>query len=71
VDKPPDIYQMTVHLFDGVWSPSCANYALHRTAQDHQECFDPEVVRTVMDNFYFDDCLKSVATEDAAVLSYF
>jgi len=43
------------------------NYALRRTAQDHQECFDPEVVRTVMDNFYVDDCLKSVATEDGAV----
>jgi len=68
LDKPPDIYRMTVHLFGGVWSPSCANYALRRTAQDQQECFDPEVVRTVMDNFYVDDCLKSVATEDGAVL---
>ena len=32
---------MTVHLFGGVWSPSCASFALKRVAEDHRDEFDP------------------------------
>ncbi|XP_053274096.1 uncharacterized protein LOC128436341 [Pleuronectes platessa] len=58
---------MKVHLFGAVSSPSCANYALRRTADDNAEHFPHEVVNTVKCNFYVDDCLKSVASEEVAV----
>ena len=61
------IYRMAVHLFGGIWSPSCANYALKRTADDNHKDFDIEAVTTVKQNFYVDDCLKSVISEDAAI----
>jgi len=60
-------YRMTVHLFGGVWSPSCAAYALHRTAEDNEDKFSPEVVRAIHDNFYVDDCLISCSDEESAI----
>ena len=54
---------MTSHLFGGVWSPSCAAYALQKTALDNQDDFDACAVTTVQDNLYVDDCLFS--TPDA------
>ena len=59
--------QMLVHLFGGVWSPSCANFALRKTAEDNRHLYDEDVADTVLKNFYVDDCLKSVSTEDRAV----
>lgn len=58
---------MKVHLFGAVSSPSCANYALRRTAEDNAQHFSPAVVSTVKSNFYVDDCLKSMASEEEAV----
>nr|XP_055049230.1 uncharacterized protein LOC129434322 isoform X1 [Misgurnus anguillicaudatus] len=66
-DKPPKHYRMTAHLFGGVWSPSAANFALQRVAEDNHEKFTADTVETVKQNFYVDDCLKSVPTEDAAI----
>ncbi|XP_046578260.1 uncharacterized protein LOC124285989 [Haliotis rubra] len=63
----PDVYRMTVHLFGGVWSPSCASYALRRTAEDNSATYDPKVVQTVLENFYVDDCLKSLMTETETI----
>ncbi|KAK4300422.1 hypothetical protein Pmani_027386 [Petrolisthes manimaculis] len=63
----PAVYRMNVHLFGGVWSPSCANFALQLTANDHEKDFSPEVIRTVLKNFYVDDCLKSVSCDDDAI----
>ena len=60
LEKVPQVYRMAVHLFGGVWSPSCAAYALRRTAQDHASKYHPETVKTVLGNFYVDDCLKSI-----------
>ena len=40
-------YQMLVHLFGGVWSPSCSNFALKKTAEDNANDFNDEVVFTV------------------------
>ena len=31
----PMFYRVTVHPFGGMWSPSCATFALHRTLKDH------------------------------------
>ncbi|XP_028394892.1 uncharacterized protein LOC114519037 [Dendronephthya gigantea] len=67
LSKDPEEYEMRVHLFGGASSPSCANFALKRTAKDNQAEFDPKVIETVERNFYVDDCLKSVSEEEEAV----
>ena len=54
-------------VFGCVSSPSCASFALRRTATDNQDQFDEETVETVRKNFYVDDCLKSVQSEQDAV----
>ncbi|KAK0135655.1 hypothetical protein N1851_028490 [Merluccius polli] len=64
--QAPQEYRMKVHLFGAASSPSCANYALRRTADDNAEHFPPEVVSTVKNNFYVDDCLCSMASEEEA-----
>ena len=64
--QPLKQYRMTVHVFGATSSPSCANYALRRTAEDNAKAFGPEVESTIRNNFYVDDCLKSVATEQEA-----
>ena len=70
-DDDPDnkisVLRMTSHLFGGVWSPSCANYALRRVVYDHGVNYDSEVCSTVLNNFYVDDCLKSVENESDAI----
>lgn len=60
-------YRMRVHLFGAVSSPGCANYALRRTAEDNASEFPPEVISTVNNNFYVDDCLKSTASEEDTI----
>ena len=60
MDKEPEEFQMLVHLFGGVSSPSCANYALQKTADDNVEHFDKDTIRTVRRNFYVDGCVKFV-----------
>ena len=65
VDKAPEEFQMLVHRFGGVSSPSCASYALWRTADDNAGNFDEDTMRTVR-NFYIDDCLKSVVDDQQA-----
>ncbi|XP_057687730.1 uncharacterized protein LOC130913275 [Corythoichthys intestinalis] len=66
-EHPPVEYRMTVHLFGAVSSPSCANYALRKTADDHAGQFPAEVVATVKNNFYVDDLLKSLSSEKEAI----
>ena len=58
---------MAVHLFSRVSTPSCANFALKKTAKDNHSTFSPEAVHTVKHNFYVDDCLKSVPTDESAI----
>ena len=48
-------------------SPSCANFALRKTADDNKANFEPEIMNTVKRNFYVDDCLKSVKSEQVAI----
>ena len=67
LDNQPEEYQMRVHLFGGASSPSCANFALKRTAEHNIEGFDPQTIETVKRNFYVDDCLKSVESEDNTI----
>ena len=66
-NKDPEDYQMLVHLFGAASSPSCANFGLKQTADDNQEMFSEEAVRTLRRNFYVDHCLKSVKGETKAI----
>ncbi|XP_071085478.1 uncharacterized protein [Haliotis cracherodii] len=59
-----EVFRMTSHLFGGIWSSSCANYALRKTAADNADDFDKDTIQTVTDNFYVDDCLKSVDSKE-------
>lgn len=65
--QTPGQYRMTVHLFWATSSPSCASYALKRTAEDARNKLPQEVVDTVLQNFYVDDYLNSVSTESHAI----
>ncbi|KAK0131196.1 hypothetical protein N1851_034101 [Merluccius polli] len=67
VSLPPVEHRMTVHLFGAVSSPSCANFALRQTAKDNRSSISPEVMSTIETNFYVDDCLKCVETEEQAI----
>ena len=67
IDEPPEEYKMLVHIFGAKSSPCCANKALSMTAQDNEENYPPEVIRTVRRNFCVDDVLKSVPNIDQAV----
>jgi hypothetical protein len=62
----PLVYRMNVHLFGATSSPSCCNFALHRTAEKHKDDFLPNVAETVMTNMYVDDCLTSKSTKEDA-----
>ena len=64
---PPDTYKMMVHIFGAADSPSCANYALQRTARDHADKFNETAVKTVLRDFYVDDMMISVASETEAI----
>ena len=54
---------MALHLFGGVSSPSCANFALKKTAEDNRATFSPQAAHTVKHNFYVDDCLSKELRE--------
>jgi len=58
-----EVYRMCVHLFGGVWSPSCASFAMRRVAADHKVNFPEDSTQTVLKNFYA-DCLKAVGTTE-------
>jgi hypothetical protein len=58
---------MNVDLFGGASSPSCASFALRKTAEDYQTEFDPITAETVRRNFYVDDCLKSLQSDAKAI----
>ena len=69
LDKEPEEFRMLVHLFSGVWSPSCAGFALRKTVMDHAEkCED--VIETEQCNSYVDDLSKSLNTSNDAVMMY-
>ena len=67
VDRPSEEYRMTVHIFGATSSPSCANYALKRTAMDNKEHYSAEVSQVIQHNFYVDDMLKSVSTNEQGI----
>ena len=66
VSVEPRDFRMTVHIFGAASSPSCSNFALRRTVDDCQGSFSEEALDTVRRNFYVDDCLRSVSSEEEA-----
>ena len=58
---------MTVHLFGGGSSPGCSNFALKCTAEDGENELGVKAAETVKKNFYADDLLKSLPTEEEAI----
>ncbi|XP_043113913.1 uncharacterized protein LOC122358188 [Puntigrus tetrazona] len=67
ISQPLAEYRMLVHIFGAVSSPSCANYALKKTAEDNEGRVSKEVLNTIRRNFYVDDCLASLPNEEAAI----
>lgn len=67
VNQPLKEYRMVVHLFGATSSSSCASYALKWTAEDNTGCFSTEATNTVKNNFYVDDLVKAVDTENHAI----
>ena len=63
-DRPSDVYQMQAMIFGAKSSPTSANYCLRRTAIDNQTICSEETTRTVLRDFYMDDLLKSLPSED-------
>ena len=47
-------------------SPTCANYALQRTARDNVSQY-PEATKAVLENFYMDDYLDSQESIERAL----
>ena len=69
LNKEPTRYRMTVHLFGAGLSPGCCNFALKKTADDHEQEFGFEPAEFLRKDFYVDDGLKSVpSTSDAKEL---
>ena len=59
------VFQYVRHIFGSKDSPTCANYALKRTATDNAEVF-PNAAHSVQTNFFIDDYLKSSPTAEDA-----
>ncbi|PFX13125.1 hypothetical protein AWC38_SpisGene22820 [Stylophora pistillata] len=60
-------YQMNVHLFGAVSSPSCSNFALRRAADGAEKIVGPETADVLRKNFYVDDCLRTEETSESAI----
>ena len=58
---------MCTHVFGDVSSGPCSNYALKRTAKKNEKKYGIETALTLIENFYVDDLLKSVNSEDDAI----
>ena len=60
------LYQYTRHILGIKDSPTCANYALQRTARDNFNQYR-EATKAVLENFYMDDNLNSVESPERAL----
>ena len=60
------MYQYTRHIFGANDSPTCANYALKRTARDNTK-FHFEAAKVVLENVYLDDYRGLVESPEKAI----
>ena len=63
--EPVSVFQNTRHVFRAKVSPTCANFALLKTAVDNETEYS-EAALAVQQNFYLDDFLISVQPESEA-----
>ena len=63
----PKTYRMKSHLFGGIWSPSCANFALKKVGEEFSSEYGEEIAEILTHNFYVDDCLYSSDYPEATV----
>ena len=68
LNNPPIDHEMDQHVFGGVSSPSCSNYAFKKTADDNKLKYGLEAADTLNKNFYVHDMLKSVASVLEAII---
>ena len=61
------VHQYTRQIFGAKDSPTCANYALQRTARDNAKEY-PEAAKAVLENFYMGDYLDSVESPERALI---
>ena len=61
------VHQYTRHIFGANDSPTCANYALQRTASDNAKEY-PEAAKAVLENFYMDNYLDPVESPERALI---
>ena len=66
---PISVYEYGRHIFGAKSSPTCVNYALRQVGRDSRDDNDM-VAKLINRNFYMDDFVKSVASEDEAVEVY-
>ena len=67
LDKDVVDHEMAAHVFGGVYSPTCSNYALKKTASDNLKKYGEDVASILRWNFYVDDMLKSFSSIEIAV----
>ena len=68
IEEEPSDFAMCAHVFGGVSSASCSNYALQKTATNNADQYGQEAAEVVRSNFYVDDLLKSVDNPTTAVI---
>ena len=66
MNGPVQIYEYQRHVFGAKSSPTCANNALKGVAIDNEDEF-PIAAKTIQNNFYMDDFIKSVETLEEAI----
>ena len=68
LEEEPSDFAMCAHVFGGVLSGSCSNYALKRTAKDNTDWYGQEAAEVVRNNFCVDDLLKFVDDPKTAMI---
>lgn len=67
LEAQPSVFRMRVHLFGAASSPGCANFGLKHLATQGEGKFSQAAARFVQRNFYVDDGLTSVESDEEAV----
>ena len=69
ITDPISMYEYGRHIFGAKGSPTCVNYSLQQVGRDSRD--DIEMAAKLINiNFYMDDFVKSVASEEEAVEVY-
>ncbi|XP_057677992.1 uncharacterized protein LOC130907200 [Corythoichthys intestinalis] len=67
MEIPPSVFRMKVHLFGAASSPGCANFGLKHLAAEGTGKSSEATVKFIQRNFYVDDGLISLDSEEEAI----